>query len=71
MEREEIRNVVIGYFRQQLPLLNDPSRRPQIQMGTLYHLFDDSLRNIPSWQQVTRPTQPITPRQRIGHLQWR
>jgi len=51
MEREEIKNRVVDFFRRRLPLLKDPSPKPQIQMGDLYHLFDDSLKGIPGWQQ--------------------
>ncbi len=51
MDRQEIRHKVIEYLRQQLPLYADPSKRPQLQMGSLYHLFDDVIRQgLQQWK---------------------
>lgn len=54
MDREEIKNKIFEYFRQQLSLMSDPSRRPNIQMGNIYSLFRESLReqDIPQWKQT-------------------
>jgi len=50
MEREEIKNKIIEYFKQQGPPPDNPHKRPQIQMGNLYSLFRDSLQDVPSYQ---------------------
>jgi hypothetical protein len=50
MDRQEIRNRIIRYLRQQALLMNDRAQRPQIQMGFLVHLFDDHTKALPAWQ---------------------
>ncbi len=51
MEREEIKNKIIDYFRRQLTNISNPSRRPQIQMGFLQELFQKEIKDLQSWQQ--------------------
>jgi hypothetical protein len=50
MDRHEIQNRIMRYFRQQLPLMADPARRPQIQMGFLTELFSDAMKDRPAWK---------------------
>ena len=50
MEREEIKNKLIEYFKQQGPPPDNPHKRPQIQMGNLYSLFRDSIQDVPNYQ---------------------
>lgn len=51
MDRAEIRNKIVTYFRQQVAAATDPSRRPQIQMGFLGELFKDTNKDLPGWKQ--------------------
>lgn len=50
MEREEIKNRLIEYFKQQIPPPDNPHKQPHIQMGNLYSLFADSLKDVPPYQ---------------------
>lgn len=50
MERKEIKNKIIEYFKRQGPPPDNPHKLPQIQMGNLYSLFRDSLQNVPGYQ---------------------
>lgn len=54
MDREEIKNKIFEYFKQQLPLMSDPSHRPHIQMGRIYDLFREPLQeqDVPQWKQT-------------------
>jgi hypothetical protein len=47
MDRQEIQNRIFRYFREQLTAMDDPHRRPQIQMGFLNSLFEDVIRILP------------------------
>lgn len=47
MDRQEIQNRIFRYFREQLTVMDDPHRRPQIQMGFLNSLFEDVIRILP------------------------
>lgn len=51
MEREEIRNKIFEYFKQQICWMEkNPNQTQQFQMGQLYSLFPSD--GIPQWQQV-------------------
>lgn len=52
MEREEIKNKIFEYFRQQLLLTSDPSKRQDTQMGRIYSLFEESAKGIPLWEKT-------------------
>ena len=46
MDRQEIRNHIVRYFRQQLSQMTTPARHPQIQMGHLNGLFEEVLKGV-------------------------
>lgn len=50
MSREEIKNKIIEYLKQQGPPPDNPHKRPHIQMGNLYSLFGDYLKDVPGYQ---------------------
>jgi len=50
MDRASAKSKIVSYFKQQLSLGNDPSRRPQIQMGFLRELFQQEISALPAWQ---------------------
>lgn len=52
MNREENKNAIYNFFRKQLQLLENPTRAPQIQMGALYHLFDEPLKSLAAWEKT-------------------
>lgn len=56
MDREAIRNKIIGHFRERASLSKKPSSGPQvrreIQMGDLYSLFKDFVPTLAPWEQT-------------------
>jgi len=52
MDRQEIKNKIIEYFRKQIELKNQRSDyKLSVQMSNVYELFRDSLKDIPMYQQ--------------------
>ncbi len=51
MEREEIKNRIIEYFKQQIELRSNPNMRHQIQFGNLVELFRAELNLLPAYNQ--------------------
>lgn len=51
MDRLEIKNKIIDFFRKQLELKKSQQNyRHQVQMGGLYELFRDSLKDVPGYK---------------------
>ena len=50
MQREEVKNKIIEYLKRQGPPPSNPHRLPRIQMNDLYRLFEECLKDIPSYQ---------------------
>lgn len=51
MNKEEIRNKIFTYFKQQCSIMSSSPRKQSIQMGNLYSLFKDSAKDSLGWQQ--------------------
>jgi hypothetical protein len=51
MDRQQIKNSIIQYFKGQIPLMERPGGGYDLQMGFLMELFRDELNKIPSYKQ--------------------
>lgn len=50
MTRDEIRLRITNYFRSQIPLMADHSRRINIQMGFIRELFQEEVQKLPGYR---------------------
>ena len=52
MDRSEVKNKIVDFFRKQIELKQSQQNyRHQVQMGGLYELFRDSLKDVPGYKQ--------------------